>query len=382
MLKRVKIKHVGPITEADVQLGDLTILIGPQATGKSIFLQLLKLLIDRDYIHKTIESFSMSRKSRKEAFFLQYFGEGMESIWQAKSDIYLGRSSKPIDINLYCKRSRAKSAAPEQLFYMPAQRVMCLKDGLTRTYSDYRMSDPFIIKNFSQQIHEIMRDELDGMGDVFPKSNRLAKALREPLINHVFGEYRLRKDEIHDLDRLVLQNDTGSALPFAVWSAGQREFIPLLLGLYRLLPPAGVLRGEPPKVVVIEEPEKGLHPDAIGVVLNLLFEMLNRDHKVVITTYSPYILDVIWAIQIAQDEGARVEDVLRLLKLNKSAKTKELAASVLAANYRTHYFQRSGVVRDISSLDVDAEDEAVNGWGGLGGFSSHVSDVVATLVRP
>ena len=382
MLKRVKIKHVGPITEADVQLGDLTIFIGPQATGKSIFLQLLKLLIDRDSIHETIRSVSMSRKSNKEEFFRQYFGEGMESIWRNESELYLGRSSKSIDINLYRKRSRSKSSEPEQVFYIPAQRVMCLKDGLTRTFTDYRMSDPFIIKNFSQNIHEIMRDELDGVDDVFPRSNRLTSALRKPLISQIFGGYRLRKDENSDLDRLILQRGSESVLPYLVWSAGQREFVPLLLGLYWLLPPARVPRREPFKVVVIEEPENGLHPNAIGAVLNLLFEMLNRDYKVVIATHSPYILDIIWAIKIAQQFNAREEDILRLLNLNKSVKTRELAASVLAANYQTYYFQRSGVVLDISSLDVDANDEAVNGWGGLGEFSSHVSDVVATLVRP
>ena len=42
---RIKLANLGQIKEADVQFGDLTVLVGPQATGKSIFLQLLKLLM-------------------------------------------------------------------------------------------------------------------------------------------------------------------------------------------------------------------------------------------------------------------------------------------------------------------------------------------------
>jgi predicted ATPase len=43
---RLNVGNFGPIKSADVEFGDLTVLVGPQATGKSIFLQLLKLLVD------------------------------------------------------------------------------------------------------------------------------------------------------------------------------------------------------------------------------------------------------------------------------------------------------------------------------------------------
>ena len=40
------LKNIGPIREANVRFGDLTILVGPQATGKSVFLQLFKPVLD------------------------------------------------------------------------------------------------------------------------------------------------------------------------------------------------------------------------------------------------------------------------------------------------------------------------------------------------
>ena len=51
-----KITNFGPINKVDIQLGDLTILLGPQASGKTLFLQMLKLLVDKDHIVQNFEA--------------------------------------------------------------------------------------------------------------------------------------------------------------------------------------------------------------------------------------------------------------------------------------------------------------------------------------
>ena len=50
-LTSLRLEHVGQINCADVTVGDLTVLVGPQATGKSIFLQFLRLALDTGHIH-------------------------------------------------------------------------------------------------------------------------------------------------------------------------------------------------------------------------------------------------------------------------------------------------------------------------------------------
>jgi predicted ATPase len=45
-VQRLALRNLGPIEAADLEFGDLTVLVGPQATGKSIALQFLKLLLD------------------------------------------------------------------------------------------------------------------------------------------------------------------------------------------------------------------------------------------------------------------------------------------------------------------------------------------------
>ena len=73
--------------------------------------------------------------------------------------------------------------------------------------------------------------------------------------------------------RLVLK-DGDQSLPFMVWSSGQREFVPLLLGLYWLMLPSSTGRRGEIKWVVLEELEMGLHPRAIETVLLIVLDLV------------------------------------------------------------------------------------------------------------
>ena len=53
-MKTINIESFGQIKKAEIEFGDLTFFVGPQASGKSIVLQLLKLIIDKKHIRKTL----------------------------------------------------------------------------------------------------------------------------------------------------------------------------------------------------------------------------------------------------------------------------------------------------------------------------------------
>lgn len=380
MVERIRASNIGPVHEADIHFGDVTIFVGPQATGKSIFLQLLKLLVDKTAIHKTMKHFGLAQSGNAETFFNLYFGEGMASIWsEENSRLFLGQKSKPTDLTDYT-RSRTSDAS-EKLFYIPAQRVMSLRDGMTRPFTDYRAGDPFVLRDFSEKLHGIVQTEIGLNENVFPRPQRLAASLREPLQKHIFGGYGLRTDTSGHQGRLVLNPSTGPDLPYLVWSAGQREFVPLLLGLYWLLPPSKVPTRDEIKWVVIEEPEMGLHPNGIGAVLNLVMELRLRGYRVCISTHSPHVLDVVWALRFFQENNGETGDVLKLLGLARNNKTRELADAALKSEFRTYYFKRDGVVHDISDLDPGSDDIAEGGWGGLTEFSGNIGDIVAEVAN-
>lgn len=58
-MKSLSVRQFGPIKEGCVEFGDLTLLVGPQATGKSLFLQLLKLVIDAGGIKAELKRFNI-----------------------------------------------------------------------------------------------------------------------------------------------------------------------------------------------------------------------------------------------------------------------------------------------------------------------------------
>ncbi len=374
---RIKLTNLGQIKEADVQFGDLTVLVGPQATGKSIFLQLLKLLVDTGAIVDELRRFNLDWNGKIENFLELYFGEGMSTIYEP-AVTQIAVDEKPVELaNLL----RGRKTRDERLFFIPAQRVLSLRDGLTRPFTDYRSGDPFVVREFSEKLHQLVQTEFGQAAELFPQSRRLKTALRDQIDHHIYGGYGLKTSADRFQKRMVLSSPTSAAqLPYLVWSAGQREFTPMLLGLYWLLPPSKVARRDKLEWVVIEELEMGLHPNAITVTMLLVMELLWRGYRVCLSTHSPHVLDVVWALRVLQAHGGVERDVLDLFNIKTDASTRGLARAALEKEMRVYYFQRDGAVKDISSLDPAAEDNATAGWGGLSEFSGHVGDIVARVV--
>jgi hypothetical protein len=222
-----------------------------------------------------------------------------------------------------------------------------------------------------------------GQGEaLFPQTRRMKNELRQLLNATVFANFQLRVDKHGVQKRLVLgQSKPEESLPFMVWSAGQREFVPLLLGFYWLLPPTKVSRRGGIEWVIIEEIEMGLHPKAISTVLLIVLELLSRGYRVCLSTHSPHILDVVWALKVFQDHKADPHKLLDLFEVHHTPLL-EMAAKVLKKQARVYYFDpEAQSVKDISKLDPAGEDAAEAGWGGLTEFSGRVTDVVASIVN-
>ena len=80
-MKRLTLTSLGQIREADITFGDMTVFVGEQASGKSILLQLVKLILDAGDITRTLKKHGFDWHEKTEDFLSLYFGEGMETIW-------------------------------------------------------------------------------------------------------------------------------------------------------------------------------------------------------------------------------------------------------------------------------------------------------------
>jgi len=378
------IDNVGPIKHADIEFGDLTVIVGPQATGKSVFLQTLKLLIDRDQIHDTFQHHSMSFNGQSDAFLEGYFGRGMAGTWGRNSRISWNGSD--VALTEYARPTRSR-IRHERLFYIPAQRVMSLPGGISQNFGQFNYGDPYALRAFSDAVHDLIQNEFGAKGELFPAPNKLNDTLRKPISDHLFGGNKLVIDDKDFTKRLALSIPGQKApLGFLSWSAGQREFAPMLMGLYWLCSVrsrrrTGATANETIEWVVIEEPEMGLHPQGVTAVLLLVLELLRRDYRVVLSTHSTVVLELIWALQEFKKLNADESDVREIFDLPSVPAAKELGTVALQKDYRVYFFDRNDKVRDISYLSPGAEDVAEAEWGGLSGFSNRTNSVIANVVN-
>ena len=381
-MEHLKIKSFGPIEEADVHFGDLTLLVGPQASGKSIFIQLLKLLIDKSNIRKTLEQYNYIWGKDVDKILDFYFGEGMSKIWKDNTYIKFDEECYTKSFLLPKKTGRIgkTSKNEESLFYIPAQRILSVSDGRPKTFMEFDSSAPYVLRQFSETLRQLLQNGMGKTESIFPVNNRLKEPLRQSFIDSIFHDGKVVMDERTGQKKLRMEVQ-GMSVPFITWSAGQKEFMPLLMGFYWLCPPSKVSRKDDYKYVVIEEPEMGLHPQAIKSVILQVIDLLSRNYKVIISTHSPVLLEFAWAFNLLKKSKVSDDALYDLFEIKKTASTKRLFENFLSKKtINTFYFSRENnrvISKDITTLDAGSEDEAIAEWGGLSQFSGKATDVVS-----
>lgn len=380
----LSIKNLGQIKSANIDFGDLTLFVGPQATGKSILLQLIKLLFDFENITDNLVKYGYQWEAGISNFNEIYFGEGMRNLWGDSTKVIL--YDEEIDLEDLLVDELAFGER-EQIFFVPAQRVLTLENGWPRSFTNFEIGDPYVVRNFSEHLRLLMQQGFmykDKDNAVFPQIGRLRQEISDALETSIFHGAKVELNTVGMRKRIQI-NVNGNKLPFMAWSAGQREFMPLLLGLYWLMPISKYFVKPDIDFVVIEEPEMGLHPHAILSVILVCLELLHRGYRLLISTHSPVLLEAVWAIRNLQNNNSDVKYLYQLFDLKPSPPITELFENILKnKKFSTYYFDQKedGVeVRDISSLDPFDEDLSTADWGGLTSFSSRASEVVSQAIQ-
>ncbi|AUX20545.1 hypothetical protein SOCEGT47_010170 [Sorangium cellulosum] len=386
-MKRLQVFAMGPIQHGDVEFGDLTVLVGPQASGKSLFVQLFKAIQDAGAIRLDLEQYGFDWTHGEDLvrdYCSLYFGGGLETVLQAKTAVL--RDGKRVDFRKIA-RPHGRTSTAETVFLIPAQRVLVLQDGWPKPFMGYSVGDPYAMRKFSDLLRLLMEQGLGHEGAIFPLPRRLKAELRSSVDASIYVGSTLELETEGMRKRVVLKPPgSDSALPYNAWSAGQREFTPLLLGLYWLMPSATRTRRADLDTVIIEEPEMGLHPQAIVSFGLLVLELLARGYRVILSTHSPVILDLVWAIRELSSVSPRagVEALRRVFSLDHPTwPVVAVLRAALKKEYRTYYFHRTegGVnTEDISTLDPGDENQDIAGWGGLSGFSGRIAQIVGEAV--
>lgn len=373
------VRNFGPIQEIDVELGDLTVLVGAQASGKSLFLQMFKLIKDKDAILESLENYGFVVNNNLENLLNRYLGEGLSKMWTDKSE-FISNDETYIREKF---ESPAEGDPADEVFYIPAQRILSIADGRPKYFMEFSENDPFVLRKFSDTLRLFVQSGLGDSGKLYPLPNRLKSIIKRKYDKTIFHGGEIVFDEKGG-QRKIAMNVENMHLPLMTWSAGQKEFMPLLMAFYCLSgPPQTVVNRSQYKYIILEEPEMGLHPLAIQAIILQMIEFIYNGHKVIVSTHSPMLLEFVWAYNCLKKipEDKRVDALCELFDIQCSKNNRKFLNCIYGKDIKTYYFSRNtaGKVesKDISSLDVFSEDVAINEWGGLTQFSSKTNDVVS-----
>ena len=376
----ITVKEFGPIQEVNAELGDLTVLIGAQASGKSLFLQMFKLIKDRVAILKSLENYGFVVNNKLENLLNRYLGEGLSSMWTEKSEFILNDKVYTRE----CFERLPEGDPADKVFYIPAQRILSIADGRPKYFMEFSENDPFVLRKFSDTLRLLVQNGLGDSGVLFPLPNRLKSTIKSMYNKAIFHGGKIVFDEKGG-QRKIAMDVENMHLPLMTWSAGQKEFMPLLMAFYCLSgPPQRVVNRKQYQYIILEEPEMGLHPLAIQTIILQMIEFIHAGYKVVVSTHSPILLEFVWAYNYLKNipEKKRVGALCEVFGIQSSKKDNlNFLNDIYEKDIKTYYFSRntSGKVeaKDISSLDVYSEDVAINEWGGLTQFSSKANEVVS-----
>ncbi len=375
----LRIRRFAQIEEVSIIFGDLTVLVGAQATGKSLTLQWLKFAIDGREVVSALRDAGHPVEDPKVLIDL-LFGTGMSAAWTDQTEVWYGSRRSNVKPSQLARRGRKDGKGT--VFFIPAHRAMLMSDGWAAPFQRLTADTPVVARIFSQHLFEHFSARRTS--DLFPVPGKLKKPYRDAIDTAIFhgGTLGVEDDEARHARRIVLRHED-MRIPYMTWTAGQREFTPLLLGLYALLPSAQRRQTKPIQHVIIEEPEMGLHPRALNVVMMLILDLLWRGYRVILSTHSPEMLTAVWMLQQLKRNKAKWQLVLQGLGLKATQSLQDVAQAALRATYRVHnLFFDNGRVRsqDISTLDVASDDDRTATWGDLIAFTSTYGETVAKAV--
>ncbi len=333
---RLTIKDFSVLKDVDINLDDVTVIIGEQASGKSLTARVLFFFANNILP-------SLNRESQKTNFeinekltnaFYQIFHKTLCNKKDFSIKLYeLFGNKKPTSVTFNSKNSETIFAVPEELkeviresFLTTNELEETLKEFFPNPNSYVRQ---FINRRLLEDADDVIKSAIDLI--YIPAGRSFFSTIQkniflltdnknfvlDPTIRKFGQDYQVAKEQLknsvslyHNFDRIaekIIKGEwmideedkefianNGRQTPLANASSGQQEALPLVLMLENELLAANDEK-KANKIIVIEEPEAHLFPASQRAIVDLIFQVKKQcPHvKFLITTHSPYILTCI-----------------------------------------------------------------------------------------
>lgn len=301
MISRIEIQNYRCFPDLTTELRPLTVLIGQNNTGKSAFLDAILAL--RPDPNRELTRSDHWRLNANAVVEIRAYADGSpEPILFRSDDEKTGKRRIRRD------DSPAPSIGQVSFFRLPSSGVVCRHEGFSDTVKKLPLNERG--DQLAALLDYMLRNDRKRFDGVVATLQDLVAGFEDLLVPTPDAKTR------HI--RVVLDN--GLQLPGESLSVGLRHLIFFVTLAYH--PRA-------PQVILVEEPELGVHPKRLGDILRLLRSISQGEHcdnaaQVILTTHSPFLLDY---VDLDQDqllifqredsgEGARIARPVDKERLN------------------------------------------------------------------
>jgi predicted ATPase len=330
MIKRLRVKNFKALRDIEIELTPIHVLIGPNDSGKTSILDVLAALC-RSVDHDLNQAFLGSWKGTE----LVWGGQSqMPVIVEADFDdetftaygisVLFGTKNRKVDIQSESLREGTNTVKLDRIENQTWVKFQLGRPSWSAPHSDklkqvqkllegvhyYRLNPSFLALPVAPDSKRRFRMESNGFG--------LALCLDEILSfdRNRFDQLEKRFTEIFPhIESIVLQQEVAYRAP-----VDNPEQVTMLRqadskGLYfkmkesgQLVPASQASDGtllvlaylsilylpQPPRLLLIEEPENGIHPKRLREILEILRSLVHEQShtQVILTTHSPYVLDL------------------------------------------------------------------------------------------
>ena len=335
MIDYLEIEGYKSIKELKIELKPINILIGSNGAGKSNFISFFKLL--RAIFNRQFRAYALKEGAENMLYY------GLKKTLEIQAEIHLETggiryffSLTPIaDLNLLIKSEGVSwipneimqiglSLSEESSLYPEDSPKTKLLWDLFKNLQTYHFNDTTTYSNLrkSCEIEDNQYLKHDGANlpaclyyiklkhpIIFKRIEKTVKSIAPFLSHFILEPSRINEGKIEL--RWTESDDPDSNFGASQFSDGTIRFIALATLL---------LQPDPPKVIIIDEPELGLHPSAITKLAGMINICSNKS-QIIISTQSVSLVDQFDADDIITVDRSREEkqSIFRRLKREELA---------------------------------------------------------------
>jgi predicted ATPase len=309
MISRIQIENYKSFGKVDIEPHpSVNLLIGPNSSGKSNFLEALQFGKVKDRILENPQSFfdsyksSIRRKNGVDGFSIELFVNDLRE----KQDSSLGLNVNASACNFSLNTQRDNQFGSGKYLHivgMPAFVVELTKDdqrdahSVDLHFSEFKLNH---VASYQAAVNSMRREILSSkfetldpdLGNVALLIHNLDQYHREGLFKDFLT---LLKELTNEFDRVAAPPSSSPGhIELCFFSNGvaysPQEVSDGILLFTALL--AILHLPEPPQVILLEEPENGIHPRRLAEIVSLIRRLAEeKEVQFFITTHSPIILD-------------------------------------------------------------------------------------------